>query len=57
VIGEPPLLGAVHDRETCLLPAVADSPVGVPGVVRGVVVAVPDQAPAPATFLALTWNS
>ena len=58
MIAEPPLLdGAVHVNETCVLPAVPDTLVGVPGVVTGVTA---DDAvetdPVPAALDALTRN-
>ena len=33
MLAPPLLVGAVHDNEACVLPAVALSPVGAPGVV------------------------
>jgi hypothetical protein len=55
-MGAPPLLaGAVHDTAATASPAAADTPVGGPGVVRGVTDA--DGADAwlsPMSFVALT---
>ena len=58
MIADPPLLtGALHVNETCVLPAVPDTLVGVPGVVTGVTAAeTVDVAPVPAVLDALTRN-
>ena len=58
MIADPPLLtGALHVRETCVLPAVPATDVGAPGGAAGVTE--PDAVetvPVPATFDALTLN-
>ena len=55
-MAEPPLFGAVHESETCVLPAVAASPVGAAGTARGVDVTVEDVLPVPAALVADTRN-
>ena len=58
MIADPPLLtGAVHVKETCVLPAVPATEVGAPGTVRGVTAddAV-ETVPVPAALVALTRN-
>ena len=58
MIADPPLLtGAVHVKETCVLPAVPATLVGAPGTVRGVTAddAV-ETVPVPAALDALTRN-
>ena len=56
MIGEPPLsAGAVKLTLACALPAVAATPVGAPGTVRGVTGAeFEDAGPTPAAFVAVT---
>ncbi len=58
LIASPPVLtGAVHCTRACVFPAVAETPVGCPGVVRGVTF--PEAAltePEPAAFAATTVN-
>ena len=55
MIDAPPSLpGAVHTRSTNESPAVPDTDVGAPGVVRGVPVAGPDAAPSPSDVTART---
>ena len=59
MIALPPLeIGAVHDNETCPLPRVGVTEVGVPGVVNGVML---DEAveyePVPAPLIAATRNA
>ena len=50
---EPPSLdGAVHDTDTWPSPAVPDTPVGAPGVVRGVAAVEAVAVPDPAAFTA-----
>ena len=57
MIADPPLLaGALHVRETCVLPAVPATDVGAPGTVRGVTEDDVPVAPVPAVFVALTRN-
>ena len=58
MIADPPLLdGAVHVRDTDVLPAVPATDVGAPGTVRGVTEAeTVDVAPVPAALVALTRN-
>ena len=59
VIPEPPLAGAAHDTVAEPLPAVADTPVGVPGAVGpdGVTALdAADSGPVPIAFVALTLN-
>ena len=61
-MAEPPLLlGADHESETCVLPAVATSPVGAAGCViwtgsTGVAETEADADPVPAAFVADTLN-
>ena len=55
VIADPPLLaGAVNATVAWPLPAVTVPIVGAPGTVRGVTWTVPDAAPVPAEFVAVT---
>ena len=59
VIGEPPLAGAVQDTDAEALPAVALTPVGVPGTVGAVGVTgddAADGADVPTAFEAVTVN-
>jgi len=56
VIGAPPFAGAVHDTVVDeSAPDVADTPVGAPGTVEGVMAVDADEAaPVPEPFVALT---
>jgi hypothetical protein len=56
VIGLPPFDGAVHDTVAVESPAVALTPVGVPGTVAAGVTAFEavDSGPVPTAFVALT---
>ena len=58
MIAEPPVFaGALHVKDTCVLPAVPTTDVGALGTVRGVTAAeTVDVAPVPATLVALTRN-
>jgi len=57
VIELPPLLlGAVHVKETCALPAVAVSDVGAAGAEAGVAVAEELLVPVPTELMAATEN-
>jgi hypothetical protein len=58
VIADPPLeAGAVHDTTARALPVIAVTPVGAPGMVRGVTAALgADAGPLPAAFVATTVN-
>ena len=57
-MAEPPVfVGAVHERETCALPAVGVRPVGGSGTVIGVVLfEAADAAPIPTELVAVTVN-
>ena len=39
----PLLAGATHDTVACVLPAVADTEVGVPGTVKGIAAALAEE--------------
>ena len=54
MLAPPLLVGAVHDNEACVLPAVALSPVGASGTPRTVVLAELVYAPVPCEFMAAT---
>jgi hypothetical protein len=58
MIALPPLeTGAVHDNETCPLPRVGVTEVGVPGVVNGVTLdEAVENVPRPAPLIAATRN-
>jgi hypothetical protein len=58
VIAAPPVdAGAVHDAVSCPVPAVSDTPVGVPGTVLGARVAVALESPVPAALIAAIRTS
>ncbi len=55
MIADPPLeAGALQEAATVVLPGVTLTPVGAPGVVRGVTEAPLDVGPAPEALLAVT---
>jgi hypothetical protein len=57
VIALPPSeAGADHDRETCVLPAVAVFSVGASGTVRGVADRTLEAGPLPTALVAVTLN-
>ena len=58
MIAEPPLeAGAVKLTTACAFPAVADTPVGAPGLVAGVIVfEAAEGGPVPTVLVAVTVN-
>ena len=58
MIAEPPVFtGALHGKETCVLPAAPTTLVGASGTVRGVTAEdAAETTPVPATLVALTRN-
>ena len=57
VIAEPPVVGAVHDTVTCVLPNTPDTPVGASGTVEGTTAEdALDAEPVPAALVAVTVN-
>ena len=58
MIAEPPVeLGAVHDTAAEIFPAIAETPVGAPGLVAGVTaLEAPEAAPSPTPLVATTVN-
>ena len=59
MIAEPPLLtGAVHEIVACAFPKAPDTPVGAPGNVAGMTLALAsEELPSPTAFEALTQKT